>query len=546
MTPPSDSDADFTLTVTSTSSDGGDSAQTVDTFDVTVAGVADAPSLSVSDATGNADTAIAVSVTTALADTDGSESLSITVSGVPTGASLSAGIDNGDGTWTLTPAQLSGLTVTPPAGSTTDFALSVSATSTEASGGDTAVTADTINADGTFTYTANTGFTGSDSFTFSATDPGGATDTATVSVDVLAKTFDFSSTSEFQVNTYATDDQNNSAGVALSDGGFVITWESNNQDGNGYGIFGQRYDASGNAAGGEFQINTTTSDQQNGPSVTALNDGGFVVTWESNNQDGNNYGVFGQRYDASGTVQGSEFQVNTTTNSVQTNSSVTALNDGGFVVTWESNNQDGDKHGIFGQRYDASGNAVGGEFQVNTTTSGEQLNSRVAALNDGGFVVTWESENQDGDGNGVYGQQFDASGDKVGGETLINDSTAGEQDGAEVMVLGDGSVVVSWTSSDGGKGDSDSVFADYIELESTGQHTMTGGAGNDSFIGGSWRWGRQPRRRGGPGYRVLCGLGPVGNRRPQCRHCQRRRRPGRYPDQHRKPDRLKLFRHADG
>ena len=89
---------------------------------------------------------------------------------------------------------------------------------------------------------------------------------------------------------------------------------------------------------------------------------------------------------------------------------------------------------------------------------------------DGGFFVTWTSKNQDGDGNGVYGQQFDASGDKVGGETLINDSTAGEQDGAEVMVLGDGSVVVSWTSSDGGKGDSDSVFADYIELESTGQH----------------------------------------------------------------------------
>ena len=394
---------------------------------------------------------------------------------------------------------------TPPAGSTIDFALSVSATSTEASGGDTAVTADTINitvndvpdaidslasmeqgtpisgtltasdsddvatdltyavdsgpangtltinADGTFTYTANTGFTGSDSFTFSATDPGGATDTATVSVDVLAKTFDFSSTSEFQVNTYATDDQNNSAGAALSDGGFVITWESNNQDGNGYGIFGQRYDASGNAAGGEFQINTTTSDQQNGPSVTALNDGGFVVTWESNNQDGNNYGVFGQRYDASGTVQGSEFQVNTTTNSVQTNSSVTALNDGGFVVTWESNNQDGDKHGIFGQRYDASGNAVGGEFQVNTTTSGEQLNSSVAALNDGGFVVTWESENQDGDKYGIIGQRYDASGNAVGGEFQVNTTTSGEQLDSSVTALNGGGFVVTWESNKPGR-----------------------------------------------------------------------------------------------
>ena len=43
-----------------------------------------------------------------LTDTDGSESLSLTISNVPNGASLSAGIDNGDGSWTLTPGELDG------------------------------------------------------------------------------------------------------------------------------------------------------------------------------------------------------------------------------------------------------------------------------------------------------------------------------------------------------------------------------------------------------------------------------------------------------
>ena len=38
----------------------------------------------------------------------------MTVSGVPTGAVLSAGTDNEDGTWTLTPDQISGLSITPP------------------------------------------------------------------------------------------------------------------------------------------------------------------------------------------------------------------------------------------------------------------------------------------------------------------------------------------------------------------------------------------------------------------------------------------------
>ena len=65
--------------------------------------------------------------------TDSSEILSITISGVPSGAVLSAGTDNGDGSWTLTPEQLSGLTITPPANSDADFTLTVTATSQDGS-----------------------------------------------------------------------------------------------------------------------------------------------------------------------------------------------------------------------------------------------------------------------------------------------------------------------------------------------------------------------------------------------------------------------------
>ena len=147
LTPPSDSDSDFTLTVTSTSTEatGGDTAQTVDTFDVTVNAVADAPTVTANDVSGNEDAAITLDITSALTDTDGSESLSVVVSGVPSGASLSAGTDNGDGTWTLTQAQLTGLTLTPPSGSDDDFTLTVTSTSTEDNGGDTAQTVDTFD-----------------------------------------------------------------------------------------------------------------------------------------------------------------------------------------------------------------------------------------------------------------------------------------------------------------------------------------------------------------------------------------------------------------
>ena len=136
ITPPDDSDADFTLSVSATSTEAeGDAATTLANLDVTVTGVADASTVNVVAATGAEDSAIALYIGVALNDVDGSESITdITVSGVPAGAQLSAGTDNLDGTWTLTPADLVGLTVTPPDDSDADFTLPVSATSTEAEG----------------------------------------------------------------------------------------------------------------------------------------------------------------------------------------------------------------------------------------------------------------------------------------------------------------------------------------------------------------------------------------------------------------------------
>src|SRR5260370_9501358 len=83
-----------------------------------VAEHADAPSLTVSAASGTEDTPISLSISAALVDLAGAadpdETLSITIGSVPLDATLSAGTNNGGGSWTLTPAQLSGPTTTPP------------------------------------------------------------------------------------------------------------------------------------------------------------------------------------------------------------------------------------------------------------------------------------------------------------------------------------------------------------------------------------------------------------------------------------------------
>lgn len=248
---------------------------------------------------------------------------------------------------------------------------------------------------------------------------------------------------EFLVNTFTTGNQTAPAAIGLPGGGFVIVWDSAGQDGSQNGVYGQRYTASGVADGTEFRVNTTTSQIQREPAIDVFDDGSFVVVWSSYFQDLSEFGVYGQRYNANGTTNGAEFRVNTTTQNYQQYPQVAVLADGGFVVTWDSVAQDGDSSGIIGQRYNANGTTAGGEFQVNGTTTGAQSVSSVVGLTGGGFVVTWQGP--DSSGNGVFGRIYDASGTATGGEFAINSETENEQFFPHVTALADGGFVVMWS-----------------------------------------------------------------------------------------------------
>lgn len=270
---------------------------------------------------------------------------------------------------------------------------------------------------------------------------------------------------EFIVNTYLTGQQSDSSIASFSDGGFVVTWMSQGQDGDNSGVFAQRYNVDGTANGSEFQVNTYTTGVQGKPSIAVLSDDGFVVTWESNGQDGSSYGVFAQRYNTNGTANGSEFQVNTYTTNVQATSSIAALANGEFIVTWESNGQDGADYGIFAQRYNANGTTNGSEFQVNTATASGQRNSSVTELNNGDFVITWRSQ-ESGTGANIKGQLYNANGTASGSEFTLNTYLTNQQDWPAIAALDDGGFVVTW-DSDGQDGSSLGVFGQMFNANGT-------------------------------------------------------------------------------
>ncbi len=238
---------------------------------------------------------------------------------------------------------------------------------------------------------------------------------------------------------------------ALTNGRFVAVWQYMDQDGDGFGVYGRVYGANGYEPGNEFQINTHTPFDQAQPDVAALADGGFIVTWHSDGQDGDNEGIYAQRFTStnnSATAAGTEFQVNTYTTNSQVLPSTTGLANGSFVITWQSYDQDGSYRGVYAQMYDAVGDAIGSEFQVNTETANSQRDPAIASLSDGGFVITWSSWGQDGSENGVYGQAYDQDGNAVGNEFQINSFTGDGQQRSAVDVLNDGSFIVVWESLD--------------------------------------------------------------------------------------------------
>lgn len=235
----------------------------------------------------------------------------------------------------------------------------------------------------------------------------------------------------------------------LSDGGFVVVEVA--VDSAGYGpVFGQRYNASWTPVGSKFQVNQHTAGNQRYTSVAALSGGGFVVTWTSysNHEDGSGSAVYGQRYDGAGAAAGDVFRVNTYTTGDQAFSSVAGLRGGGgFVIVWTSDGQDGSGQGVYGQLYDANGKRTGREFHVNTYTADNQFSPRVAALGGGGFVVTWISTGQDGAPLGIYGQRYAADRTQVGREFPVNTPTQGRQPNQTVAGLSNG-FVVTWDSLD--------------------------------------------------------------------------------------------------
>jgi hypothetical protein len=263
--------------------------------------------------------------------------------------------------------------------------------------------------------------------------------------DIVGRLYDGSGSpvgAQFTVNTYTTGRQVEPMAAMDASGNFVVVWSAETSTEEGRGIRAQRYDSGGLPLGTEFQVNTYTTRNQTIPAIAMQPGGEFVVVWRHDVDYAGR--VFGQRYDASGAPLGGEFQVGVATERAE-NPAIAAATSGGFLVVWERSST------VRAQRFDAAGLPVTGEFVVNTHPTSPTYfgnGKPEVAANGTGFMVVWQTIQDEPILADVRAQRLDDAGLRVGDEFQINSYTLGPQSSPRVAVDGAGNFGVTWWGYD--------------------------------------------------------------------------------------------------
>ncbi|MEM1096966.1 MAG: hypothetical protein AAGJ10_20400, partial [Bacteroidota bacterium] len=224
--------------------------------------------------------------------------------------------------------------------------------------------------------------------------------------------------------------------AAAGSGTYVAAWQRVPTSGASFAIEAITI-TSADGALGTLQTAASGSTYLGHPALDAADTSGrFVVAWQGRDGDGST-GVFAQRYAADATADGSVIALANTTTGEQLEPGI-GMNDAtdAFVASWTSGTSLSDTDVLL-RRFAADGTPAADAATVNTTTSGTQRQARPAFATRSGnlqgrIAVAWDSYGQDGSFDGVYVQRYDTTGQAIGTESIASTTTDGFQQDAAV------------------------------------------------------------------------------------------------------------------
>jgi len=238
-----------------------------------------------------------------------------------------------------------------------------------------------------------------------------------------------------------------------SNGGAWIAWtEDTGSAVNGQDVFLQQLSASGAGQGEIIQLNTTTVEMQRDVNLAVQANGDLLALWVDQSQVGQEkVNLVGRWFGASGAPLTSEFVVGDGSISLSGDPSLAVDSDGSTLITWvgfKLSQTNGDGWDIYSATLKPGETAASETLRLNEFTLGNQVQPAVSII-DGNAIVVWESMDQDGDREGVFGSFIDLALNTSSPEFQVNTTSISQQLSPTVAKSGE-QFLVAWSSFIGG------------------------------------------------------------------------------------------------
>lgn len=262
----------------------------------------------------------------------------------------------------------------------------------------------------------------------------------------------------FRINDTTPGDKRGCAVTCLKDGRFVVAWEDWRR--NNGAIYAQVLDTAARPLGDNFWVNSSGTWQAYGASISSDSSSNFVLVWEDARTG---WDVWCQRYNSRAEPLGGNFRVNSVNNRTYNlpTPQIAMSAAGRQAIVWSDFRDDSLHANVYCQLYRSLEDTVRRNFRVNDLIAGSShLSATVVFDHQENFLVVWTDDragNQD-----IFAQRFDSTGNRLGGNFRVSDDLSNAaQSGAWVRFSPRNEYWVFWTDMREGNPD---IYAQRLSL----------------------------------------------------------------------------------
>ena len=265
-------------------------------------------------------------------------------------------------------------------------------------------------------------------------------------MDIAARIYDNNGiplTGEFIVNEQSWAFKGGQTAAMDRNGGFIVVWHAHGYESGLCHVYARLFDPYGIPLGPQFRISRDGGGDQMNPAVAMHRDGHFTVVWTRFSADGLGADIIGRRFSRTGLPLENEFFVSGSAPGRRDQARLVMDTSGAFVVCWHAHTYTQEAYNILARRFSPMAFPLGGEFIVNSHRDGWQVFPSIA-FGDAGYLVTWQSFEQDGDDYGIFAAILDRDGASRVPEFQVNSMSQGRQERPAGVFLTHNRIAVAW------------------------------------------------------------------------------------------------------